>query len=61
MESNKKKVIESFIGTYGLNADYAVPSQADIRLKLSKNENESGLKLGSISWLVTGINIKESK
>ena len=40
---------------------YAVPSQADIRLKLTKNENDSGLKSGSISWLVAGINIEDAQ
>jgi len=40
---------------------YAVPSQADIRLNLTENENESGLKSGSISWLVAVINIEDAQ
>jgi hypothetical protein len=39
----------------------AVPSQAEIRLKLTENENESGLKSGSISWLVAGINVEDAQ
>jgi len=40
---------------------YAVPSQADIRLKLTKHENKCGLQSGIISWLVAGINIEDSQ
>src|SRR5882724_8535157 len=57
MRSTKKKVLESFFGSYDLNAYSLIQcqSQADIRLKLTEHENESGLQSGSISWLVAGI------
>jgi hypothetical protein len=39
----------------------AAPSQAEIRLTLTENEKENGGKLGSISWLTTGINIEQAQ
>lgn len=39
----------------------AAPSQAEIRLTLTENEKENGLKSGSISWLTTGINIEQAQ
>jgi hypothetical protein len=37
------------------------PSQAEIRLTLTGNENQSGLESGSISWLNNGINIEQAQ
>jgi hypothetical protein len=39
----------------------AAPSQAEIRLTLTENEKEGGLKSGTISWLTTGINIEQAQ
>lgn len=36
----------------------AVPSQAEIRLRLTEHENDSSLKIGAISWLAEGINLE---
>ena len=59
MKSNKKRVLESFIGSYDLNAD--IQCHHRLTLKLTKNESESGLKSSSISWLVAGINIEDAQ
>jgi len=63
MKSNKKKGLSLFIGSHDLDADCLmhVPSQADIRLKLTENENGSGLQSGSISWLVSGMVIEDAQ
>jgi hypothetical protein len=40
---------------------WKVPSQAEIRLKLTEDENKSTLRPGSISWLVAGINVEDEQ
>jgi hypothetical protein len=37
------------------------PSQADIRLGLTSNENKKGLKSGTITWLVMGISLEDEQ
>ena len=45
----------------GMLIPWAVPSQAEIRLKLTANESNNRLHSGSISWLVAGINAEDAQ
>jgi hypothetical protein len=41
--------------------NFTAPSQADIRLGLTSNENKKGLKSGTITWLVMGISLEDEQ
>jgi len=38
---------------------YLAPTMAEIRLKLTKSENADTGHPGTVSWLITGINLED--
>ncbi|KAG1784460.1 uncharacterized protein HD556DRAFT_1193916, partial [Suillus plorans] len=60
-EINEKKAMEQrgeYLDIYQLQMNKA-PTMAEIRLKLTESENTDTSKPGTVSWLITGINLED--
>ncbi|KAG1799946.1 uncharacterized protein HD556DRAFT_1305447 [Suillus plorans] len=58
---NEKKAMEQrgeYLDIYQLQMNKA-PTMAEIRLKLTESENTDTSKPGTVSWLITGINLED--